>query len=201
MEHTWLIDSGHGGFIGGKYVTAPAKMHTHDDGSVFYEGVFNRTIKNMLLLELEAEGRHYIDTCPTDLDVPLSTRVNIINEYHKQYENAVLISLHSNAGGGTGFEIWTSVGQTRSDEFATLLADEFRNSFAGAPFRADQSDGDPDKESQFYILKNTTCPAILPECLFFDNWSDYQLLIDIDFQKDYVGALAQFIADADTMSI
>ena len=71
----------------------------------------------------------------------------------QQYKNAVLISLHSNAGGGTGFEIWTSEGQTRSDGFAEIMGQTFIDSFLGSPFRPDKSDGDLDKESQFYILK------------------------------------------------
>lgn len=43
--------------------------------------------------------------------------------------------------------------------------------------RKDMSDGDPDKESQFYILRKTKCPAVLTENLFQDNQEDVEFLL------------------------
>ena len=142
-----------------------------------------------------------IDVCPTELDLPLDVRVNIINTIYKKYENAVLISLHSNAGGGKGFEIWTSYGQTRSDKFASLLGTQFVRDFPDIKFRADTSDGDIDKEAAFYILKNTHCPSILPECLFYDNYNEYLLLDNPDFRIAYVKTLVRFIQKAEKMDL
>jgi N-acetylmuramoyl-L-alanine amidase len=201
MKHIWLIDSGHGGMIDGRYVTAPKKQFEHKVGNWFYEGVFNREIKHQLIDKMMANDLTHIDICPTELDVDLDVRVDIANAYYKEYYNAVLISLHSNAGGGTGFEIWTSVGQTRSDDFAEILGNEIKTTFTDFAFRPDTQDGDLDKESHFYILKYTKCPAVLPECLFFDNFSDYKILIDRDFQNDYVDALIRFMQSAEAMNI
>jgi N-acetylmuramoyl-L-alanine amidase len=187
--------------IDGKYVTAPKKQYKHTDGNWFHEGVFNREIKHQLIDKMMANNLTHIDICPTELDLDLDVRVDTANKYYQEYFNAILISLHSNAGGGTGMEIWTSVGQTRSDTFAEIMGKEFIDSFKGLPFRPDTVDGDLDKESHFYILKYTKCPAVLPECLFFDNWSDYQLLIDRDFQNDYVDALIRFMQSAEAMNI
>lgn len=198
MRRTWLIDSGHGGMIDGVYQTAPKKMYTHESGVIAYEGIINRQIKQRLLELLKTRGVHYIDLCPTELDVELDERVDIANVYHREYKNCVLISLHSNAGKGTGFEIWTSVGQTQSDKHASMLGHELENAFPDIKFRKDMADGDLDKESQFYILKYTKCPAILPECLFFDNYSDFRKLISPVFQQRYVLAIANFILRAET---
>jgi len=201
MKNLWVIDSGHGGMVDGMYATAPSKMYVHDDDNIFYEGVFNRIIKNMLLRKLKQSGFYYVDLCPTELDVDLDVRVDIVNTYYKEYKNAVLLSLHSNAGGGRGFEVWTSVGQTRSDNFAEIMGKILINNFSAIHFRPDTSDGDLDKESQFYILKYTKCPAILPECLFFDNWEDYKLLNDAGFRIAYVNALFQFMKQAENKHI
>jgi N-acetylmuramoyl-L-alanine amidase len=38
------------------------------------------------------------------------------------------------------------------------------------------SDGDVDKESNFYILKNTKCPAVISENFFMDNRLDCKLM-------------------------
>ena len=43
--------------------------------------------------------------------------------------------------------------------------------------RKDMTDGDPDKESGFYILKHTKCPAVLTENLFQDNKEDVGFLL------------------------
>ena len=193
---TLILDPGHGGFIGGIYQTFPEKMYQHSNSEVFYEGVFNRIIKDMLIRALWEKGVKVIDLCPSELDIPLDVRVNVANTYYKEYPNAVLLSLHSNAGGGTGFEVWTSPGQTKSDKYAEVLAHEIMAKFA-MPFRSDTSDGDHDKEAAFYILQETVCPAVLVECLFFDNYNDYLKLEDKVFRKRYVDALVNFVLKAE----
>ena len=47
----------------------------------------------------------------------------------------------------------------------------------GMNIRKDITDGDPDKESGFYILKHTKCPAVLTENLFQDNRTDVDFLL------------------------
>ena len=39
------------------------------------------------------------------------------------------------------------------------------------------SNGNPGKESQFYILKNTLCPAVLTENFFMDTKKDCDFLL------------------------
>lgn len=46
------------------------------------------------------------------------------------------------------------------------------------------TDGDLDQENNFFILRKSNCPAVLLECLFFDNWNDFQKLRDPAFQKE-----------------
>lgn len=45
------------------------------------------------------------------------------------------------------------------------------------PLRIDLTDGDRDKEENFFILKNTACAAVLTENLFQDNRSDVEFLL------------------------
>ena len=193
---TWLIDPGHGGTIGGVYQTAPNKMYDHGQGRIFHEGVFNREITNLVMRRANKAGLHIINLVPTELDVGLDERADIANIYARQYPNSVGISLHSNAGGGTGFEVFTSVGETSSDKYAELFVNEFADAFPYIRIRKDLADGDFDKEAHFYILKNTKCPWILPECLFYDNIRDYEILIDREFQKKYANMIVDFMKKA-----
>lgn len=50
------------------------------------------------------------------------------------------------------------------------------------------TDGDPDKEAHFYILKHTKCPSVLTENLFQDNREDVAFLLS-DEGKEVITAL------------
>ena len=186
-QHNILIDMGHGGLdSNGKYTTAPAKMHTFPDGEVIYEGVINRQIGKKVYEILE--GLKY---CPIYVvqpddsrDVSLFGRVKYINSFDPK--TSIGISFHSNAstnGTARGNEIWTSIGETKSDILANFIGKEIKDSFPEIKFRQDMSDGDIDKESQFYILRKTLCPMVLIETLFFDNKEDAKLLKSSSFQN------------------
>ena len=65
----------------------------------------------------------------------------------------------------------------RADTFATALYESAQRHLPGMRLRTDYTDGDPDIESDFYILRHTSCPAVLTENLFMDNWDDYNFLL------------------------
>ena len=48
------------------------------------------------------------------------------------------------------------------------------------------TDGDPDKEAHFYILKHTKCPAVLTENLFQDNREDVGYLLSEEGKRAIV---------------
>jgi len=205
MKHIWLIDAGHGGNRSdGSYETAPDKMYEHSPSEIFYEGVFNRQIKDLLIRKCWEEDLDCIDLCPTELDISLPTRAMIANLYQTRYHNCVGISLHSNASKnhkGTGFEIHTSAGENRSDFLASILGNLLVARFPDIKYRKGDVEGEMDKDSLFYILQRTTCPWILPECLFFDNYKDYQKLIDPEFRIRYVKAIIDFMKKAEALNI
>lgn len=84
------------------------------------------------------------------------------------------LSVHSNAGGGKGSEIFTSPGDTKSDKIATVFGEEYKNEFPNQKLRTDFSDGDLDKEKRFYVLTKTKVPAILTESFFMDNFEEFK---------------------------
>ena len=59
--------------------------------------------------------------------------------------------------------------------------------------RSDMSDGDHDKEANFYMLRKTVMPAILIEHLFFDNYRDALLMFDEDVIERFVEAQVRTI--------
>lgn len=181
------LDAGHGGIDPkGNYTTAPSKMFDHKTGvfhkgSVFYEGVWNRTLINRVSDKLGNLGIRHVKVHHDYLDTPLEYRVDMANWYHRNFAQGIYISTHANAANGQarGFEVYTSRGQTAADPVATLLFNTVQELFGNRiTYRTDYSDGDPDKEAGFFVLTKTAMPAILIEHLFFDNIHDARLLMD-----------------------
>lgn len=182
----FILDAGHGGMIAGKYQTAGKRSPVWGDGSQLFEGVFNRQIVNGIASELSKLGIDYQILVPGQKDINLSERVRMANAIHRVHGNTALVSVHSNAGGGTGFECFTYYGESKSDKFASLICDEFEKTFPSEKLRADYSDGDADKEANFYILRKTIMPAILTENFFMDTERDCRILMSEEGRKKII---------------
>ena len=113
----------------------------------------------------------------------LIKRVKIVNEIAKKTDS-LYISIHVNASAAkgwdkaTGFAIYTSPGETKSDALATDIFDAAEGILKplGKTLRRDMSDGDPDYEENFYVLRKTSCPAVLTENFFQSTKSDVEFL-------------------------
>ena len=189
-----ILDNGHGGLIGGVYQT-PGKRSPKWEEGVLYEGMFNRKIINDLKWRLYEEGIPFYHVSPEDKDISLQKRVNRANKIFEKNPNRryLFMSVHANAGGGHGAEIYTTRGETMSDKYAEKLAKMWMEEFNDMPLRKDLSDGDSDKEANLFVLKHTMMPAILLEVGFMDSHLDYTELWDQGFQRRVVETLVDFI--------
>lgn len=134
----------------------------------------------------------------------LTYRVNKVNEWCDKFgkDNIFYVSLHCDAAAGEkawhnagGMTIFTSRGQTDSDKLAECLYKsaelhlvEYKKLMEQGKqrgvysknqtyIRTDMTDGDHDREADYYVLKNTKCPACLVEMLFQDNKWDVDYLL------------------------
>lgn len=181
-----LIDNGHGCDTRGK---------RSPDGRL-REYAWAREIAGRVVDELKSYG-YDVDLVTTEeKDVSLKERVDRVNRYCSLYGrgNVVLVSIHVNAAGdgskwmnARGWSAYTTPSRTKSDDLADDLYWAARQVF-GAPLtiRADYSDGDPDWEANFYILKNTQCCAVLTENFFQDNKEDVEYLLSKKGKEDCV---------------
>lgn len=177
MKPIVLLDNGHGKDTAGK------RSPVWSDGSQLFEWEFNRDIVRRISEKLEADGIPYRILVPEETDISLTERARRANEIAKENNGkAYVLSIHANAGGGTGWEVYTSPGQTPSDAIATVFFEEAGREFVpdGWRMRSDYSDGDPDKEANFAILTKTTCPAILTENFFIDTEKDCRFIMSED---------------------
>lgn len=194
-RYLYIIDAGHGGLRDGKYTTDPktGKLWTYPDGLVIYEGVTNRAIATKVLSRLAFLDVLHAAVYDEVEDLSLGERcrrVNLLVE--KSGKLVVFIAIHSNAGQGKGFEVFTSVGQDASDAVADVFCEEIMETFPNKPIRPDKRDGDLDKESNFFVLstKNNKAHArVLLENLFFDTRDEAEFLLSEEGQQkiaDYI---------------
>lgn len=175
-----IIDNGHGIRTKGK------RSPIWPDGSQLFEYEFNRDIARRLSECLDLYGLDNVLIVPEVEDVSLRERVKRINNYYNMHPDSILVSIHANAGGGSGWEVFTSKGETKSDLLAECFVESAQTNLPGFKIRKDMLDGDSDKEANFYILKNTHCPAVLTENLFMDTQKDCEFLMSENGRKDIV---------------
>ena len=168
-----LIDNGHG-------LNTPGKRSP--DGTLL-EAAYNREIAKRVVADLIDKGYDAELLVPEDNDISLSERIRRTNLHCQALGklNVILVSIHVNAAGdgskctnATGWSVYTCKGQTAADHLADYLCQAATKNFPGRRIRTDYSDGDPDWEENFYILRHSLCPAVLTENFFMDG-------LDIEF--------------------
>jgi N-acetylmuramoyl-L-alanine amidase len=194
MSKTVVLDNGHGGMINGVYQTAGKRSPKYSRG-VLYEGMFNRWVVNRIKEQLDRLSIPYYNISPEDKDVSLSSRVSRAEAIYKENKDTWLLSIHANGGGGKGIEGFTSVGETSSDAIAEIVLGNLERDLKNQSMRFDMSDGDKDKESNFYILRNPTMSAFLLECGFMDNEADYTNLWDKCYMELLVNSIVRSIRE------
>ena len=198
--YSYIIDAGHGSIKNGAYTTS-GKMFIFPDGFTIYEGVINRGIAKWLKRGLIKEGIDFSVVYHEIEDTSLVSRVNLANSIYLKDKRAIYLSIHSNSsaapniGLGKGFEIFTYFGQSNSDKVADIFGTTYKKFFPEFPFRAETSDGDLDKEANLYVLRETKCPALLVENLFFDNREEAEYLASEKGQQTIANCLLACIKE------
>lgn len=182
-----FLNPGHGIETSGK------RSPKLDDGRQLFEWKFNRDIVSQLM-GYSIPNLQWINVCPENTDATLQERVRRINRYILQnptWEYLVL-DVHGNAHGNgsnwttaSGIEVWTTPGQNNSDKVADLFLKEAAK--LGRKIRKDTTDGDGDKENNWYIINAVSCPAILTENGFYTNEDECRWMLSHEGQMAIVG--------------
>ena len=196
-KYTWLLDPGHGGLIDDIYQTASKRSPKFPDGSVLYEGEFNRAIVKQILKLSRSKfcgngNIKIIDVLNgSQEDMPLRQRVSIANEIHKEENNCIYVSIHANAFGNgkdfnqakgvcTFYHYRSSKGKTLATTLQKHLGD-----FTPLHDRGIRSN---DTWANFYVLRKTHMPAVLSENGFMTNFDDAIALMDPTVRKQIAAA-------------
>lgn len=201
-----IIDAGHGGLVDGQYSTE-GKQYRFSDGTVIYEGVINRAIGRLLAKKLTENNIPYLHTTlETEANIGLMERVQQANAFFQLKPNCYVLSIHCNASSdetegegkaGKGFEIYTSIGKTKSDELAHIASKWYKRLFPEFEFRENKTEGGEykNKEASFVMLTKTKGPAFIVENLFYDNKEEALFLLSEDGQNRIAECLFQAVKE------
>lgn len=146
------------------------KGHTVQNGGVcgacglLKESVENRLVGNKVIEKLRILGHTVID-CSCDSASNVNEQLaSIVNKANSQRLD-LFLSLHLNAGGGTGAEVYTTNTSGAKQE-AKKLIDTYCNK-TGFKNRGH-------KYKELYVLRHTNAPAMLLEMCFVDTESDFK---------------------------
>lgn len=173
-----VLDPGHGDTTGGK---------RSFDGSL-REYEFNRDVAYRLKALLEAKGVTVIVTMTENEkgDPSLATRCKIANEYNKETDVDLFVSIHANAYGSTwntanGWEVYSYKSGGVSQLAAKALEKAMRDKGIDLKDRGTKTEA-------FYVIKNTEMPAVLIEHGFYSNLTEVEKLKDSGFRQDLAEA-------------
>jgi N-acetylmuramoyl-L-alanine amidase len=173
------IDAGHGG---------------HDSGAIGH-GLYEKTIVLNLakrvreILENDYSGVTVKLTRETDVFYSLSQRADMANKAGADF----FLSIHVNAGGGTGYEDYIWNGCPTNGE-----TDNARKKIHNAVVPVLNKYGIRNrgmKKANYAVLRETNMNAALVETLFIDNPTEASLLKNAAFLEEIAQAYAKGIAE------
>ncbi|KUF25510.1 N-acetylmuramoyl-L-alanine amidase [Bacillus sp. G1(2015b)] len=170
-----FIDPGHGGTDSGasanglleKNITLQIALLLRDILISEYDGVSVRLSRS------------------TDQSVTLSQRTNAANSWGANY----FVSIHINAGGGTGFESYVYPG-------VSAPTTTYRNALHDEIVRSVDFANRGKKTANFHVLRETSMPAILTENGFIDTTADANKLRNATFLQGIAHAHATGLEEA-----
>ena len=154
-------------------------------------------VSKLVETQLLAAG-HEVKLTRTDWEQAETDDLNVRTSLSNDWGADLFVSIHCNSAASpnaAGYEVWTSPGDTEGDALATCIYAQIAIEFPDRTGRADYSDGDPDKESRFYVLVHTNAPACLVEMAFISNDEEAALLSDVAWQTRYARAIARGVTD------
>lgn len=156
--------------------------HGGSDPGAVANGVKEKDLNLSIALacrdELKRHGVEVKMSRTKDENDPLSEEIRECNAYAPD----LAVSIHCNAGGGDGAEVFHHHGGGKGKTLAENILSEIvkvgQNS-RGAKVRKNSQGKD-----YYGFIRETSCPAVIVECAFVDNASDLKILAtESDRQK------------------
>lgn len=163
------IDAGHGRYTSGK------RCLKSIDKNETREWVLNSRIAEKvckLLKQYECETKRMDDTTGKT-DVSLAKRCQKANGWKSDF----YLSIHHNAGGGSGVEIFAMNGATAATRAKRDAI--YEGVIEETGLKGNRAN--PRRTANFQVLRDTKMPAVLIECGYMDNKHDTPIILTEEF--------------------
>ena len=134
--------------------------------------------------------RHGVQVCMSrtkDEDDPLTEEIRECNAYDPD----LAVDIHTNAGGGTGFEVYHTLGGGKGKTLAQNIEVEVKT--IGQTSRGCKTKANSAGRDYFGFIRETKCPAVICECAFIDTAADRAKVATADKQAAFGRAYARGI--------
>lgn len=186
---TVVVDAGHGG---------------NDPGKVGVSGTLEKDINLSIALklktELEKKGIKVILTRESDVSLAIEGATNKkTSDMNKRIEITnsaradLLVSVHQNSFTDPkvkGAQVFYYKNSKESEDIAVTVQTELVNSLDKDNKRKAKANND------YYVLRKSTCPAIIVECGFLSNYEEEAKLVSEEYQQDIAEAIAEGVYKA-----
>ena len=172
-RHTIILDPGHGGKDPGAKISDEIQ-----------EKDINLNYAKMLQEYLSRAGFNVILTRSEDQFLDLKTRVNVVDENQGDMMVSIHFGYHTNTA-KSGPSVYYAKDHTQSHELAMNISYNL--------YQLSNHDSVFVSDANFYILNNASCPAVLIEPGFLSNKEQLTNLLNPDFEKKIVLAIANGI--------
>ena len=192
QKYLWILDNGHGDTTPGK------RSPKFDDGSQLFEYAFNREVVSRVADALDKHGVAYLNLVKTDDDMTLASRVGSSALVDAQGLKKVYVSVHANAASddwssASGVETYCFPGSSTGHSLASV----FQKHIVAQTGWKDRGV----KESNFYVLRKTSMPAILTENGFFTNKEQCEQMMTNEYKDKIANAHVQAILEIEEKGI
>ena len=151
-------------------------------GRSFYENEFNKEAKKYFLEACKRQGFTTLDVKPSNYDVALSTRVQIVNN---KKPNLLVTFAYNGYGDGTNFNSVNGFEVI----YSKLNPDANKSKILANNILYYLDNGTKQRNrgvitGNYYTLRATNCPSVIVEAGFMTNLVEAKRMMDPDFQKE-----------------
>lgn len=149
------------------------------------ESQINLNVGLKMKSELERHGVTVSISRTKEENDDLSEEIRECNNFKPDYA----VDIHTNAGGGDGFEVFHTVSGGKGKEVAAKIEKEVIA--LGQNSRGLKIKKNSQGKDYFGFIRSTVCPAIILECAFIDNKADISIIDELHEQENFGIAYAK----------
>lgn len=179
---TIVLDAGHGGRDPGKIgVNDAIEKDINLDIALRLKNLLEQNDINVIMTRVDDEGL-YLESDSNKKRADLNKRIEIINSSDAIFA----ISIHQNSFSDEsvkGAQVFYHAQSEQGKNLAMVLQEQLKDTIKDGNHRKAKSN------TNYYLLKHTTCPLVIVECGYLSNWTEAELLLDEDYKEKMAWAI------------